>query len=127
MGEVAFDASVAIGFFEPTDAHHERAVEAIRACREERLTIAASAYSETLVRPLATGVGAPVEEFFRRYGIEVVAVDREIARLAAELRAAHRSLRLPDALVLATARARGARLLTFDGNLSRIAAGPAQS
>jgi predicted nucleic acid-binding protein len=127
VGEVALDASVAIGFFEPTDVHHEHAVEAIRACREERLSIAASAYSETLVRPLAMGVGARVEQFFDRYGIEVVAADREIARVAAELRAAHRALRLPDALVLAAARSRDARLLTFDGNLARIAAGAVQS
>lgn len=127
MGEVALDASVAIGFFEPTDAHHERAIEAIRSCRGERLSIAASAYSETLVRPMAVGFGARIEQFFDRYGIEVVAADREIARVAAELRVEYRALRLPDALVLAAARSRGARLLTFDKNLARLAADAAQS
>lgn len=127
MGEVALDASVAIGFLEPTDAHHRRAVEAMRACRYERLSIAASAYSETLVRPLAAGIAARVEQFFDRYRIEVVIVDREVAREAAALRATYGGLRLPDALVLATARARDARLLTFDENLARLVADAAQS
>jgi predicted nucleic acid-binding protein len=52
--------------------------------------------------------------------VEIVAADREIARRAAELRAATEALRLPDALVLATAQLRGARLLTFDERLAQL-------
>jgi predicted nucleic acid-binding protein len=121
VGTVALDASVAIGFLEPGDAHHERAVAALRELRGSRLIIAASAYSETLVRPLATGVGESVEAFFDRLQIEVVAIDRETARRAAELRAEHRSMRLPDALVVATAQLRGAELLSFDRRLRTLA------
>jgi len=40
--------------------------------------------------------------------IKVVPLDLEIATSAAQLRAAHASLRLPDALVIATANASGA-------------------
>jgi predicted nucleic acid-binding protein len=83
--------------------------------------MAASAYSETLVRPLAGGLGDRVEAFMDRFGVEIVATDREIARRAAELRAADGVLRLPDALVVATAQLRSARLLTFDGRLARLA------
>ena len=120
MGPVDLDASVAIGFLEQADAHHDRAVDALRECDGAPLSMAASAYSETLVRPLATGHGDKVEAFVDGLGVEIVPVDREIARRAAELRSAHEALRLPDALVLATAQLRGARLLTFDGRLSQL-------
>jgi predicted nucleic acid-binding protein len=40
--------------------------------------------------------------------------------MAAELRANHERLRLPDAIVLATARNLSATLLTHDDQLSRI-------
>jgi predicted nucleic acid-binding protein len=52
----------------------------------------------------------------------VVAIDRPLARRAAQLRGRHRSLRLPDALSLATALASGAELVTPDHRLRRIAA-----
>jgi predicted nucleic acid-binding protein len=120
VGAVALDASVAIGFLEPADAHHDRAVAWLGDCRGESLIMAASAYSETLVRPLARGLGDRVEAFVDGLEVEIVAADREIARRAAELRAAIEALRLPDALVLATARLRGARLLTFDERLAQL-------
>jgi predicted nucleic acid-binding protein len=44
-----------------------------------------------------------------------------IAERAAGLRAEHDRLRLPDALVLATAEELDADLLTYDDRLSRIA------
>lgn len=120
MGPVALDASVAIGLLEAADAHHERAVEALRECDGASLSMAASAYSETLVRPLAKGYGAAVEAFVERLRVEIVPLDREIARRAAELRSEHGRLRLPDALVLASAKARDARLLTFDERLTQL-------
>ena len=122
MGAIALDSSVAIGFLEPADAHHARAVAELRGCGDAKLLMAASAYAETLVRPLARGLGDRVDAFVDGLRIEIVAADREIARRAAELRAAGGSLRLPDALVLATAQTHGAPLLTFDQNLARLAA-----
>lgn len=120
MGPVALDANVAIGLLEPTDVHHDRAVEALRECGGAPLSMAASAYSETLVRPLAKGHGAAVEAFIERLRVEVVPLDRAIARRAAELRSQHDRLRLPDALVLASAESRDARLLTFDERLAQL-------
>jgi predicted nucleic acid-binding protein len=118
VGPVALDASVAIGFLESTDVHHERAVEELRRCEGAPLSMAASAYSEVLVRPLAKGYGDIVDAFVEALRIEIAPIDREIARRAAELRSEHGRLRLPDALVLASARALGARLLTFDERLA---------
>jgi predicted nucleic acid-binding protein len=111
---------VAIGFLDPADAHHERAVLALREVDRSTLSMAASAYSETLVRPLAAGLGDRVEAFVDGLRVEIVPVDRGIARRAAELRAEHGALRLPDALVLATAQLREAQLLTFDDRLSQL-------
>jgi predicted nucleic acid-binding protein len=121
VGAVALDASVAIGFLDPADAHHDRAVSSLRELDRSSLMMPASAYSETLVRPLSMGHADRVEQFVDALRIEVVPLDRAIARRAAELRAEQGALRLPDALVLASAQLREARLLTFDDRLSRFA------
>jgi predicted nucleic acid-binding protein len=112
---------VAIAFLDSADPHHEQAKAVLREHDRSSLIMAASAYSETLVRPLAAGLGDVVEDFVDALRIEIVAADREIGRSAAQLRAVHSALRLPDALVLATARAHGVPLLTFDGPLARLA------
>lgn len=122
MGALALDASAVIALFSGVDAHHSRAVAEFRAAndRQEAFVMAASAYSEVLVHSIREGREDLVDSFVDRLGIEVVPVDRHVAKLAAEHRARHRTLRLPDALVLATARARGARLLTFDERLAQL-------
>lgn len=55
---------------------------------------------------------APTRAFLARF--EVIAPDAKIAELAVQLRQLRPRLRLPDALVWATARARGLTLLTRD-------------
>jgi predicted nucleic acid-binding protein len=121
VGAVALDASIAIGFLDPADTHHERAVSSLRELDQATLMMSASAYSETLVRPLETGHADRVEQFVNGLQIAIVPFDRRIAQRAAELRAEHGALRLPDAVVLATARLCEAALLTFDERLSRLA------
>jgi len=63
-------------------------------------------------------VGAPVEaeQATRDFlaGFSLIALDDEVAALAARLRRAHR-VKLPDAIVWASARARGLLLVTRDG------------
>jgi predicted nucleic acid-binding protein len=123
MADVTLDADVVIAFLDPADEQHARAVEALRPhlAAGRQLVLGAGAYAEVLVRPLQRGSDATVDEFIDAIGAEVVAVDRDIARRAAELRARHRSLRLPDAFSLATALAATAELLTLDHRLHRIA------
>jgi predicted nucleic acid-binding protein len=62
--------------------------------------------AEVRVRPEATGdqaALAAIDEFFQRFpGLTVMPVDRAVARRAAQIRAEQR-LRLPDALIVATA------------------------
>lgn len=110
MGLTIIDAGVVIGTLDANDAHHGTAVEALRIGfdRGDRFVVPASVYAETLVGPFRRGgeAVAEAEAFFTDMGIRIEPISREIARLAAQLRAEHgRSLRLPDALVIATAEA----------------------
>jgi predicted nucleic acid-binding protein len=109
------------------DAHHRQAALALREHGRSPFLMPASAYSEALVRPLKRGLDDAVEEFVETLHVSIVAADRRIGRRAAELRAKHGTLRLPDALVLATAQACEAQLLTFDARLARFAGEGAQS
>lgn len=119
MGLIHLDAGVIIGFLDADDAHHQtsRAVLADALQHGHRLGVAASALAECLVGPARRGEQAvqTVRDLIDRLPILVVALDVEIATVAATLRAAHRALRLPDALVIATAIHESAdRLVTTD-------------
>jgi predicted nucleic acid-binding protein len=54
-------------------------------------------------------------------GIAVAPLTAVAAEDAAELRARHERLRLPDAIVLACARERDGELLSYDRSLARLA------
>ena len=120
MGLTVLDAGVLIAVLNAKDAHHDAGRTEIAAAREkgDRLVLPASAYTELLVGPLRQkpASDAAVDEFLEALPVIIEPATREIARAAAELRARHGSrLRLPDALVAATAIALGAdRVLTTD-------------
>lgn len=89
------------------DAHHAAAHTALSDAlsRNDRLVLPASAFAEILVGPSRKGtvaVGA-VRDLVDRLPIAIEPLDAEIAVEAASIRARHRSLKLHDALVLATA------------------------
>lgn len=110
---VVLDASVIIAFLDPADAHHAAAVAAFRAHAGDQLVVPASGYAEVLVRPYRSGptAVATVEQFAAALAIHVAPISREIARRAAQLRSQRAGLRLPDALVLATADELGAAVV----------------
>jgi predicted nucleic acid-binding protein len=119
MGLIHLDTGVVIGLLDTTDAHHESATDALAgAIRSgDRMAMAASAFAECLVGPSRRGRSAvdTVNELFARLPIEVVDLSADIARFAASIRAKHTSVRLPDALVIATAaHAEADRLITTD-------------
>ena len=108
MDLTILDAGVLIAILNADDAHHGRAREALSAARNrgDRLIVPASAYAEILVAPLrqSAASGDAVDDFLEALPAQVEPATREIARRAAELRARHGTrLRLPDALVVATA------------------------
>lgn len=123
MGAVVLDASVLIGLLDRADAHHPRAVKDVEAADESSNTLLApaSAYSETLVAFSRARRVPDARRALRAMGVQVVPLTEEIAVQAAEIRVSHSSLRLPDALVLATARAHAADLLTYRVRLKRAA------
>jgi len=125
VAAIALDADVVIAFLDAADDQHEHAVNMLRPrlAAGEEIMVAASVYAEVMVRPLQRGADKAVDDFVDGIGGTIVALDRDTARRAAQLRASHRALRLPDALSLATALVRGAEFLTLDRRLKKIAAG----
>jgi len=114
---IVVDASVVIAFLDASDAHHAAAVTTLEASVSDDLVLPVTAYAELLVAPARKGGGTVerVEEALAALTVRLESVTPAIARAAAVLRARHRSLRLPDALVLATADVLGAaQVLTAD-------------
>jgi predicted nucleic acid-binding protein len=119
VGLTVLDAGIIIGVLDASDAHHATARRALSAAveRGDALAVPASAYAECLVGPARRGRDAmrAVDRFLLDLPADVEPVTRQLAARAAELRARHRRLRLPDALVLATAiHLRADRVLTTD-------------
>jgi predicted nucleic acid-binding protein len=119
MGTVVLDASVVLALFDPEDALHSSASTAVRRRRDagDEFILPASVLAEVLVGAAKRGDG----ELASRRALAIAAfgpprpLDEEVAVAAARRRARHRSPRLPDALVIATAGVAGAdAVLTGD-------------
>ena len=120
MGLTHLDAGVIIGLLDAADAHHTNATASLTRALDngDHLAMAASAFTECLVGPARRSEQAiqVVKDTFDRIPIEIVDLSPPIAIEAARLRSRHRSLRLPDALVIATSVIAGAdQLVTTDG------------
>jgi predicted nucleic acid-binding protein len=104
VGVVVFDSDVLIGFLKVDDAHHEQAVEQVRASLVPgaRRLLCAVNYAEILIGPLRVGREERVKQMLMHFTIETVHVDDELAEQAASVRA-RTGLKLPDAFALATA------------------------
>jgi len=119
MGLIHFDAGEIIGFLDGDDPHNETSRATLSAAlgRGDRLAMSASALAECLVGPARRSPKAVmlVRTVIDRLPVLVVDLNAEIATLAAVLRARHRTLMVPDALVIATATTAGAdQLVTTD-------------
>jgi predicted nucleic acid-binding protein len=120
------DAGVVIAILDASDVHHQAALAGVTSAvdRGDELVLPASAYAEVLVAPHRRGrqAVATVEAFVDALPARVEPATRAIAAIAAELRARHGpKLRLPDALVVATALGLGAeRVLTTDARWPRL-------
>lgn len=122
MEALILDASVVIGLLDAADAHHARAVDDIEAAdlAGRPLLLPASAYSEALVAFARADRIEQARETIRAMGITIVPLTEAAAELAAGLRARHERLRLPDAIVLATAQEEAGELLSYDRRLSEL-------
>lgn len=102
---VVLDSDAVVGFLDRDDALHGAADDAIRdLIGTHRLLVSAVTYAEVLT---GARLGHHDEEqargFFYELTSGILSVDMEIAAKAAELRSRLKSLRMPDALILATA------------------------
>jgi predicted nucleic acid-binding protein len=117
------DASVVIALLDAADAQHGKAVDDVEAAdqTEHALYLPASAYSETLVAFARANRVGDAREAIAGMGIRIAPLTAAMAERAAELRARHERLRLPDAIVLACVHELGGKLLTYDRYLARVA------
>lgn len=126
MALTVLDAGIVIAILDASDTHHHAAMRAVTTAidRGDDLILPASAYAEILVAPHRRGAEAvgTVDAFLDALPAGVEPATRTVAARAAELRARHgNQLRLPDALVVATAMALGAeRVITTDGRWPRL-------
>lgn len=107
MGRVVLDTSVVLGLLDPGDALHHAAAAAVRRHRRRR---AQFALPGSVLAELLVGAARLSDEELQTRRQQVIAafgppvpLDEAVAVAAAKWRARHRFLRLPDALVLATA------------------------
>ena len=123
MEALILDASVVIGLLDTADTHHRRSIDDVEVADREgrRLLLPASAYSETLVAFARAGRLDEARQAIVAIGVVVVPLTDAIAERAAGLRARHERLRLPDAIVLATAEELDANLLSYDRRLLQLA------
>ncbi|WP_344944201.1 PIN domain-containing protein [Sphaerisporangium flaviroseum] len=124
MGQVVIDSSILLGLFDPKDALHEVAAEAVRQRRRQcdHMLVPISVVSEVLVGAARLGRDTMFERLGQIravFGAPVPLV-QYIAFDAARLRAQHRFLRLPDALVLATGAFLDAEILSADKQWLRV-------
>jgi len=120
------DTDVVIAALDRSDAHHEAAATAIRrlAAAEAALLLSLVNYAETLVRPAEDpGTLRKAVAAIDALGIALIPPTPAIAREAAALRALNISL--ADGFALATARARGATVASFDRRVRRALSGVA--
>lgn len=118
---IVADASYLIALGDPTDLHHAAATQ-VRAAIEERVVLLHPlTLAECLVGPSVLGRLHEAEDALRR-ATDVVAFDPDSPVRLATLGAASR-LRMPDAIVLDTAVAHDAAIVTFDDRLAVVARG----
>jgi predicted nucleic acid-binding protein len=102
---VVLDSDAVVGFLDRNDALHDAADAAIRdLVGRERLLVSVVTYAEVLTGArLGHHDERQVKGFFRDLISEVLPVDVDVADAAADLRSRRKSLRMPDAMILATA------------------------
>lgn len=102
---VVLDSDAVVGFLDRDDALHIAADAAIReVIGQHRILVSAVTYAEVLTGArLGHHDEGAVGGFFAELTSAVLRVDVAVADRAAELRSRFRSLRMPDALILASA------------------------
>lgn len=121
---ILLDSTVIVGFLDADDALHEVAVTRFReAVGAHRLVASVVSYAEVMTGvSLGHHASVAVEGFFDTVIAELLPVNRPVAARAAALRGGRKSLKMPDALILATAdlRPEVATVLCADGDWPKV-------
>ena len=115
---VILDSDAVIGFLDRDDALHPAANEALAPlAHQQPLLTSAVTYAEVLTGAHLGHHGEDqVDGFFADLISAILPVDLEVAELAADLRARAPALRMPDALILATAESNPETTLIVTGD-----------
>ncbi len=120
MGLVLLDSSFLIALFTENDLHHQSATKADPG--PSKLIASTITLSEVMAGAFSVRIEKLVEPLLDRLINEFIAVDHAIARESGRIRA-ESGLKLPDAIISATARLCQAQLWTFDAKLAKATPG----
>ncbi|MEU8194282.1 PIN domain-containing protein [Microbispora amethystogenes] len=125
---VMLDTNIVSGLLDPGDALHADAGEAAEAWEARGASFAISLITWSECRVGAIRKGPAAESALRRFREaaldDVLLPSEAIGEAAAQIRAGDLAVRVPDALILATAHERRATaLLTADKKLAKISPG----
>jgi len=118
VARIVLDSSVVIALLMDTDQHHGAAFDAT--LKQHQYVISAITLSEALISPFRTSrkAGERVRHVIESSMHQIIDIDMDIAILAAQIRA-DKNLKMPDALISATATNTKARLWTCDRALAK--------
>ena len=117
MAGLILDSDALVALMNINDKHHKSIIKRLFQSMEN-FSISVVTYSEALVHSFETGEQEFMIERMDSLVVEIFDVNAGIARKAAELRSTFK-LKLPDALIGATAIEKGLTLLTFDEKLAK--------
>ena len=122
MGPVVLDSSVVLGLLLSGDPHHQRVRRELSGLEGQPLVVSAITYAEVMVGAVRDEAArGNTDRFWQRAIDSIEPVTKRIAHVSAELRAATPSLKLPDALIVATGEVLGAEaVLTTDARWSGV-------
>lgn len=117
MGKVILDTSVLIALFNDTDSHHLAASKALGESKNN-FEISTVSLAEALSSVLSDSERLEMNSDIKKHFSPLHPVDENVALVASQIRAATRSIQMPDALISATAILAKAELWTFDRKLA---------
>lgn len=101
---ILLDSTVVVGFLDADDALHDVTLARLKGLASKHsFTASVITYAEVMTGVLGHHEQSAVDAFFDAILTDLLPVDKPLAARAAMLRAQNTSLRMPDALILATA------------------------
>ena len=117
MAGLILDSDALVALMNMNDIHHKSIVKRLFQS-PEGFSISVVTYSEALVHSFDTGKEDLMVERIDSLVTDIFDVSASVARKAAQLRSTSK-IKLPDALIAATAIEKGLTLLTFDEKLAK--------